>query len=93
MKVIVTGASGLLGRAVVKEFIDAEHEVVGIVYSRVPNDDAAKAVCKKCDLRDSEAFATICKDFEPDVIIHCAAERRPDRVAENPEAATEMNVR
>lgn len=32
------------------------------------------------DLQDDEAVASLLNDFKPDVVIHCAAERRPDAV-------------
>ena len=97
MNVVVTGASGLLGRAVVQEFSRTGHSVTGIVYSRVPKQDESdaddgnttKVSFVKCDLRDHDAFLAVCEKAKPDVIIHCAAERRPDQCADNPEAATE----
>jgi nucleoside-diphosphate-sugar epimerase len=37
MRVLVTGASGLLGRAVLKSLKDGGHEVTGTAYTRVKN--------------------------------------------------------
>lgn len=31
-------------------------------------------------------------DFQPHVIVHCAAERRPDVVESQPDAASQLNV-
>ncbi|KAF9407519.1 hypothetical protein BGZ94_002665 [Podila epigama] len=86
MRVVVTGASGLLGRAVVKEFKDAGHEVVGVAFSR------AKGDLKKLDLEDSTAVQEFVDREQPDVIVHCAAERRPDVVEKNPNGAKNLNV-
>ncbi|KAF9319889.1 hypothetical protein BG003_007881 [Podila horticola] len=86
MRVIVTGASGLLGRAVAKEFKDAGHEVVGLAFSR------AKGDLKKLDLEDSAAVEAFVDHEKPDVIVHCAAERRPDVVEKNPDGAKNLNV-
>ncbi|KAF9545771.1 hypothetical protein EC957_010519 [Mortierella hygrophila] len=86
MRVLITGASGLLGRAVVTEFKNAGHEVVGVAFSR------AKGDLKKLDLEDSNAVQAFVDAENPDVIVHCAAERRPDVVEKNPDGAKNLNV-
>ncbi|KAF9127815.1 hypothetical protein BGW39_005604 [Mortierella sp. 14UC] len=86
MRVLVTGASGLLGRAVVSEFKNAGHEVVGVAFSR------AKGDLKKLDLEDSNAVRAFVDAENPDVIVHCAAERRPDVVEKDPNGAKNLNV-
>ncbi|KAF9189975.1 hypothetical protein BGZ51_009037 [Haplosporangium sp. Z 767] len=86
MRVIVTGASGLLGRAVTTEFKNAGHEVVGVAFSRAQGD------LKKLDLEDFKAVEAFVDQEKPDVIVHCAAERRPDVVEKNPNGAANLNV-
>ncbi|KAG0238507.1 hypothetical protein BGW41_008158 [Actinomortierella wolfii] len=86
MRVVVTGASGLLGRAVLKAFKNAGHECQGLAFSR------AKGDLKKLDLEDSTAVEAFLDDYQPDAIVHCAAERRPDVVEKNPEAVQALNV-
>ncbi|KAF9923715.1 hypothetical protein FBU30_006218 [Linnemannia zychae] len=86
MRVLVTGASGLLGRAVVNEFKNAGHEVVGVAYSRVNGD------LKKLNLEDTDAVQSFVSAANPDVIVHCAAERRPDVVEKDPSGAKNLNV-
>ncbi|KAF9160339.1 hypothetical protein DFQ26_005653 [Actinomortierella ambigua] len=86
LRVIVTGASGLLGRAVLKEFKKAGHECQGLAFSR------AKGDLKKLDLEDAGAVEAFIDEYRPDVIVHCAAERRPDVVEKNPEAVRNLNV-
>ncbi|ORY95686.1 hypothetical protein BCR43DRAFT_515791 [Syncephalastrum racemosum] len=83
MKVIVTGASGLLGRAVTHAMVEAGHQVVGTAFSRA--DKHAKLV--KLDLTDASTVQRFIEEEKPDVLVHCAAERRPD-VAENDHEAT-----
>lgn len=46
MNVLVTGASGLLGRAIVKEFESHDWNVVGLAFSR------SSPKLKKVDLRN-----------------------------------------
>ncbi|CAO3569867.1 unnamed protein product [Mortierella alpina] len=86
MRVLVTGASGLLGRAVAAEFKKSGHEVIGVAFSR------AKGDLKKLDLEDSKAVEAFVDQEKPDVIVHCAAERRPDVVEKNPDGAKNLNV-
>ncbi|KAG8848545.1 hypothetical protein FRB96_001072 [Tulasnella sp. 330] len=73
MKIIITGASGVLGSAIYQEFTkDPSFEVKGLSHSS-PRDDLTKI-----DLLDAHATETVIASFKPDWIIHCAAERRPD---------------
>jgi len=86
MRVLVTGASGLLGRAVYQQFKKNGHEVIGTAHSR------AKGDLYKLDLTLETNVKEFVDAHKPDVIIHCAAERRPD-VAEKDQTGTEfLNV-
>jgi S-adenosylmethionine synthetase len=59
------------------------------VYSRVPEGDARY---HHCDLTDEEAMAKLYHEISPELVIHAAAERKPDR-CENEQGATEaLNV-
>ncbi|MGI2094785.1 dTDP-4-dehydrorhamnose reductase family protein [Shewanella oncorhynchi] len=85
-KIMVTGATGLLGRAVVKQLELTGHEVIATGFSR------ASERVHKLDLTaplDVEAF--IARE-QPQVIVHCAAERRPDVSEQNPQAALALNL-
>ncbi|GAA6012015.1 hypothetical protein JCM10207_003461 [Rhodosporidiobolus poonsookiae] len=86
MKVLVTGASGLLGRAVLAKFKQAGHDVKGTAYSRAGSD------LVKLDLQDGAAVKQYIAEYQPDVLVHCAAERRPDAVEQNPDAARKLNI-
>ncbi len=57
-KVLITGASGLVGRALVTEFSKHSWDVLGLAYSR------AGGALKKVDLRDSEAVNGVIKEFK-----------------------------
>ncbi|KAG2220135.1 hypothetical protein INT45_006163 [Circinella minor] len=87
MKVIITGASGLLGRAVTHEFKKAGHEVVGTALSR-----ADKAGLIKLNLMDNQAVEAFIKNQNPDVVVHCAAERRPDVAEKDQEGTLKLNA-
>ncbi|CAH1268492.1 MAT2B [Branchiostoma lanceolatum] len=86
-RVLITGASGLLGRALMQEFQGATGwEVLGLAYSR------AGGRLKKVDLRDQAAVRETVQEFKPDVLIHSAAQRRPDVVEKDEEATSALNV-
>jgi len=86
MKVLVTGASGLLGRAVMKAFEGTE--VQGLALTRV---DASKNIVK-CDLRNPEELKAKILEYKPDIIIHSAAERRPDVCDKEKDSTSYLNI-
>ncbi|EIM81101.1 NAD-P-binding protein [Stereum hirsutum FP-91666 SS1] len=88
MKVIVTGASGVLGTAVYDAFTNApaSNEVLGLAYTR------PKGSLKVIDLLDSEKLEELVKEFKPDWIVHCAAERKPDVAEKDPEGTKKLNI-
>ncbi|KAK7495281.1 hypothetical protein BaRGS_00013463 [Batillaria attramentaria] len=86
-KVLITGASGLLGRAVMREFeANGSWTILGLAFSR------AGQKLKKVDLTNPQAVTEVLQEFKPSVVIHCAAERRPDVVEKQEEATYSLNV-
>jgi len=85
-KIMVTGATGLLGRAVVKQLELTGHEVVATGFSR------ASDSVHRLDLTLPNAVADFVSHHSPQVIVHCAAERRPDVSEQNPQAALALNL-
>ncbi|MEN9362016.1 MAG: hypothetical protein RL095_3551 [Verrucomicrobiota bacterium] len=84
MKILLTGATGLLGRAVFREL--KSHEVLGLSWSRTAPG------LRRCDLTDAAALNSVLEEFRPDFIIHSAAERRPDVCEKNPVASAALNL-
>lgn len=84
MKIMITGASGLLGRACRTAFSDL-HPVT-CAWSRAGADDL------KLDLTDISAVRSALDEIKPDLIIHTAAERKPDHCENEQEKTQELNV-
>ncbi|CAF4191222.1 unnamed protein product [Rotaria socialis] len=85
--VLITGASGVLGRQVANRFTNAGWNVTGLAYSR-----ANKNHLVRCDLTNFDETDAIIRDVKPDAIVHCAAERKPDEYEKNAEKAMFLNV-
>lgn len=125
MKVLLTGASGLLGRSIYERFSkESDWVVCGISYKRQVfiycylNKIVSSSTLKhtstgnilliikkkfdlvprtapgltKLNLLDKDAVTNLLNSECPDAIIHCAAERFPDKVERDPEAAYNLNV-
>lgn len=88
MKVLITGASGLLGRAVHQLCTEKSYDTKALAFTR---SDPSKGLVK-LDLTDPAAVESCLKDFQPDVVVHTAAERRPDVVENDPAASHAINV-
>jgi GDP-4-dehydro-6-deoxy-D-mannose reductase len=65
--VLVTGASGFLGRAVVEEFGRAGHSVTGTSSSGSGSDGLLSL-----DLEQPEGFAAVLEQVRPEVVVHLA---------------------
>ncbi|KAF2826873.1 NAD(P)-binding protein [Ophiobolus disseminans] len=84
---LVTGASGLLGRQVQRQFFLDGWKSVGTGHNRISSPDVVKL-----DILDQEAIGRVLDEVEPHVVVHCAANRFPDSCTANPEAARKLNV-
>ncbi|XP_050544416.1 methionine adenosyltransferase 2 subunit beta-like isoform X2 [Daktulosphaira vitifoliae] len=87
MKVVVTGASGLLGRSIYERFTDEKNwSVFGTAFKR------AQLGLNKLNLLNKKEVSDMLNTVKPDIIIHCAAERFPDKVESDPQTAYDLNV-
>ncbi|RFU33479.1 hypothetical protein B7463_g2847, partial [Scytalidium lignicola] len=85
--VLVTGATGFLGRQVVKVFKRENWNVVGTGFSRASASDILKL-----DLGDEAEVARVLDEVKPQVVVHCAANRFPDKCDGDPEGTKALNV-
>ena len=99
MKIIVTGAGGRLGSAVVSELTGRGHECVGTVRmaKRGGSEGAetAPAVLMNMDITDKAEVDAVFKETAPDAVIHCAAWTDVDgaETEEGAKSAYDVNVR
>ncbi|KAF7508449.1 hypothetical protein GJ744_009302 [Endocarpon pusillum] len=87
-RALVTGGTGLLGRAVVKAFRSAGWEVTGTGFSR-----ASPPETLKLNVLDEAEVAKVLDEVRPQAVVHCAAERSPEMCSNDPKAARTLNVR
>ncbi|TVY37327.1 Methionine adenosyltransferase 2 subunit beta [Lachnellula subtilissima] len=84
---LITGATGLLGRQVVKAFERAGWDVKGTGYTR-----AKPPSIIKLDLNSSSAIAETLSEVKPQVVVHCAANRFPDKCDSDPAGTRALNI-
>ncbi|KAF9061546.1 NAD-P-binding protein [Rhodocollybia butyracea] len=88
MKIIITGASGVLGSAVHQAFLNNNHnnQVLALSHTRTGEQ------WQRLDLTDTQQVERVFTEFKPNWVIHCAAERRPDVAEKDPEGTQKLNV-
>ncbi|KAI1327699.1 NAD(P)-binding protein [Xylariaceae sp. FL0255] len=84
---LVTGATGLLGRQVVTAFQRADWNVKGTGHSR-----ADGTTILKVDLSQPSQVEAALDQVKPQVVVHCAANRFPDKCDNDPEGTRALNV-
>ena len=98
---LVTGGAGFIGSAFVRHAVAAtDHHVLvvdkltyaGNLDSLVPVKDHPRFRFVRADIADAAAMKAALADFQPDVILHLAAESHVDRSIDGPAAFVETNV-
>ncbi|WP_306224682.1 dTDP-glucose 4,6-dehydratase [Bosea beijingensis] len=101
LRFLVTGGAGFIGSAVVRKLIaETEHEVcvvdkltyAGNLASLEPVSRSNRYRFEQADIGDGERMKAIFLDFQPDIVMHLAAESHVDRSIDGPAAFIETNV-
>lgn len=88
-RLLVTGASGLLGWNVVRE-ASRDLDVIAVTHRSQIALDGVDVV--RADLTDHEVVNELIRERQPDWIIHCAADTSIDALESNPERAFRLNT-
>ncbi len=100
MKLLVTGGAGFIGSAVVRFAIEQGHHVLNVdslTYAACLENVSAVAdhpcyTFLKADIRDFAAIEAAIETYQPDTIMHLAAESHVDRSIDGPGLFIETNV-
>ncbi len=101
LRFLVTGGAGFIGSAVVRKLIgETEHEVcvvdkltyAGNLASLEPVSRSNRYRFEQADIGDTSRMQAIFADFQPDIVMHLAAESHVDRSIDGPAAFIETNV-
>jgi dTDP-4-dehydrorhamnose reductase len=94
MKILITGANGLLGQHLVKLILDTTSHEVMATSKREPRlvIQDSRIHYYSLDITDGMAVNLLLEKLRPDTIIHCAALTQVDECEQNPIKAWEINV-
>ncbi|HLS19432.1 MAG TPA: dTDP-glucose 4,6-dehydratase [Paracoccaceae bacterium] len=100
MKILVTGGCGFIGSAVVRQAINAGHQVVNLdkltYAANLANietvADHANYAFEQADIADRAAMDRIFAEHMPDAVMHLAAESHVDRSIDGPGIFITTNI-
>ena len=101
MKIIVTGGAGFIGSAVIRQYINnTEHEVINVdALTYAGNLESLDGVSENSrynfehvDICDVKSLKRVFEHYQPDAIMHLAAESHVDRSIDGPAAFIQTNI-
>jgi len=96
MRVLITGASGFIGRFLCESAIARGHEVVGTYLTpeelRAPAPTPAQVRWERLDVRDRSSVERVVASVRPEAVFHLAAQAYAQKAWEDPVGTFETNV-
>ena len=90
MKVLVTGASGFLGKTLLHKLANSNYDCIGI--SKSSSSIINEIKISKCDITKKDQITEVVKKHNPDVVIHLASYTGNVECEKNPDNAFSTNV-
>lgn len=93
-RVLITGANGLLGQALTERLVElSNYDVLATARDDAPRFNASLCEYQGMDVTDPDAVTATVEDFEPDVVVNCAAVSDVTECNENRNRAWAVNAR
>ena len=94
MKILVTGANGLLGQTIIRLLLEKQYEVIatGKGEARVDANSSPGYIYKDIDITDGPAVERLIMEHRPSIIVHAAAMTQVDQCELNKQDCYNINV-
>ncbi|MBB4810080.1 dTDP-glucose 4,6-dehydratase [Acinetobacter johnsonii] len=101
MRILVTGGAGFIGSAVIRHIIqNTQHQVLNVdkltyagnLESLTSVDNNERYQFSQTDICDQVELEKIFQEFQPDAVMHLAAESHVDRSIDGPAAFIQTNI-